>query len=76
MYGERSISWLPRVCGHDLLEPVTTWQEKWMNVHTCILYVLSLYHVRFASLNFHCTQLKQALRELVRDGNSTVMSHS
>ena len=32
MYGERSISWLPRVCSRELLEPSATRREKSMDV--------------------------------------------
>ena len=28
MHGEWSISWLPRICSHELLESPATWQEK------------------------------------------------
>ena len=32
MYGGQSISWLPRVCSHELLEPSATRREKSLDV--------------------------------------------
>ena len=41
MYGEQSISWLPRVCSHELLEPSVPLWEKLMDVVTLhIMFVL------------------------------------
>ena len=32
MYGEQSLSWLPRVCSHELLQPFATRREKSIDV--------------------------------------------
>ena len=60
MYGKRSLSWLPKVCSHELLDSSVTWQEKWMDVkfHLHILFGLRVIKTSTSlSAGSECTSL-------------------